>query len=158
MSESRLLGEREARAWCTYNKMREHLAAVLNQRLQRDSGLSEADYVILAALAEAPEGRLRALELRCQIGWEKSRLSHQVARMQQRGLVRKHLCPTDARSAEIEITPEGRAAIEAAAPTHIAAAREYFLDLLSPEQLDVLAEIGDIVLGHLARHTRPSSR
>src|SRR6187551_2609979 len=93
----RWLDEREQRAWRGYNQMQRRLTRVLGQRLTQDSGLSAADYELLVPLSEAADDRLRARDLARMVDWEKSRLSHQLTRMEQRGLVERRECPTDAR-------------------------------------------------------------
>jgi DNA-binding MarR family transcriptional regulator len=126
------------------------LAARLHRSLLRHTGLSLSDYEVLVHLSEAPEQRLRAFQLSAALQWEKSRLSHHLTRMEGRGLVARQGCTTDGRGAFVTLTPVGRAAIEAAAPTHVADVREAFVDVLTPEQLDAVAEISDAVLARLA--------
>ncbi|MBB0228767.1 MarR family transcriptional regulator [Streptomyces calidiresistens] len=147
--ERRWLDEREHRAWRSYLCLRRRLGARLNHHLWADSGMSEADYEILAVLSEHPEGRMSALALRCRLLWEKSRLSHQVRRMEERGLVAREANPADARSAVVRLTPEGRTAIEGAAPHRAERVREHFIDLLTPEELDTLTRIGERVAARL---------
>ncbi len=121
------------------------LSAALNRQLSRDSHLSTADYAVLVQLSESPEQRLRARDMVLAIGWEKSRLSHHIRRMESRGLVGREECPTDGRGAFITLTPTGRAARENAAPGHVSAVRSYFVDLLTPAQLESIAEIAEVV-------------
>ena len=119
------------------------------RELQRESGLSGPDYEVLVNLSEAPNGRLRAFELGRATQWEKSRLSHHISRMVDRGLVRRESCPTDSRGAFVALTAAGRKAIDAAAPLHVEHVRRLFIDSLTPEQLDALAEISEAVLAKL---------
>ncbi|MEV4617996.1 MarR family winged helix-turn-helix transcriptional regulator [Asanoa sp. NPDC049573] len=148
---TRPLSEREQRAWDGYRRMQGLLASQLNRQLLAETGLSDADFAILSALLAAPEHRLRGLALRCEVQWEKSRLSHHLGRMQTRGLVVREDCVEDSRGAVFRLTDAGRAAVEGAADDRLAAVRSYLLDLLTPEQLDALAEISDAVLGRLAQ-------
>lgn len=122
----------------------------LGSQLQRETGLSEADYEVLVNLSEVPGGQLRPSELGGATRWEKSRISHHVTRMESRGLVKRMPCPTDKRGALVVVTAAGRRAIERAAPHHVGHVREAFFDVLTPEQLDVLTEISDAVLARLA--------
>jgi DNA-binding MarR family transcriptional regulator len=85
--EPRWLDEREARVWRSYVGLRLHLEAELERRLVRDGGLSNAEFTLLVPLSESPGGLLRARDLGRLVGWERSRISHQVARMEKRGLV-----------------------------------------------------------------------
>ena len=149
MTSPRWLDEREQRAWRGYNQMQRRLTKVLGQHLWRDSGLSAADYELLVPLSEAADDQLRARDLARMVGWEKSRLSHQLTRMEQRGLVERRECPTDARGAFITLTEAGRAAIEGAAPQHVEAVREHFMDLLTEAEIAVLTGITGRVLDHL---------
>src|SRR5690606_13236297 len=151
MGDSTPLRPRELRAWTSYQRMSAALYAHLQQTLHRDTGLSWADYEVLRALHSSPEGRLPALDLRCALGWEKSRLSHQIRRMAERGLLCREPNPADARSAVVCILDKGRKAIEKAAPEYLARLRADFLNLLTPAQLDALTEISETVLTHLIR-------
>ena len=126
------------------------LAAALNRQLLRDSALSTADYEVLVVLSETPSGVLRAGELGRATGWEKSRLSHHLKRMVARGLVERRGCITDGRGLMVAITPHGLGTIERAAPGHVEAVRNYVIDLLTPAQLQVLAEVGEAVGTRLA--------
>jgi len=121
------------------------LAAALNRQLLADSALSTADYQVLVVLSETEGGQLRAGELGRATGWEKSRLSHHIKRMQARQLVERLDCSTDGRGLLVSITAEGRRAIEEAAPGHVRTVRDYVIDVLSTEQLEVLAAAGEAV-------------
>lgn len=146
---ARWLNEREEAAWRGLLSMQSQLTVELARRLAADSVLSYPDYEILVALTDQSNGRLRLFELADLLGWEKSRLSHHVGRMVDRGLVKKVSCRTDRRGAFVEATARGRREIEAAAPGHVAAVRELFVDRLTPEQLDAIAEGSHAVLAPL---------
>src|SRR5438132_5876095 len=87
MAEPRWLDERQQHVWQGYLHLNQDLLALLEQQLARESGLSGADYRVLHPLSEAPSGLLRARDLGREIGWDRSRLSHQLSRMEKRGLV-----------------------------------------------------------------------
>jgi DNA-binding MarR family transcriptional regulator len=140
-STTRWLTEREQAAWRGYVAMSARLAAQLNRDLQAAAGLSQADYAVLVQLSEHPDGRVRVLELARALGWEKSRLSHQLSRMQQRGLIGRSGCASDRRGSYIELTVDGRRTIEDAAPAHVESVRKWLFDNLSNEQVDVLQAI-----------------
>lgn len=146
MEETAWLDERQQRAWRLFLRMQMHLRSRIHQELQRHSGLSEADYEVLVVLSESPHGRMRVFEIGDELQWETSRLSHHLTRMERRGLVRREKCPTDQRGAYIVLTDAGRDAIVAAAPRHVADVRRYFIDAITPEQLDELADIAERVL------------
>jgi DNA-binding MarR family transcriptional regulator len=141
------LTERELRAWRTSFHMQELLRGRIEQQLQASSGLSNADYSVLALLSEAPGRRMRAYELSRVAGWEKSRLHHQLTRMCTRGLITRQRCGS--RGTDVVITAEGLAALEEAVPSHAQEVRRLFIDPLTPEQLDQLTEIAATILDHL---------
>jgi DNA-binding MarR family transcriptional regulator len=147
---SRWLSEEEQRAWRGLLRMTSQLNARMNRQLQQDYGISLADYEVLVVLSEAPEGRLRVFEVAGALAWEQSRVSHQLARMQRRGLITREDCPTDARGAFAVLTGAGRAAIERAAPAHVETVRQLVFDGLGRDQLIALAEITTGVLDRLA--------
>jgi DNA-binding MarR family transcriptional regulator len=155
MSEMRWLDERELRAWRSLQFMQMRLDGELARQLATDSGLSYPDYVVLVALTERSDGRMRLFELSDALGWEKSRLSHQVARMTDRGLVTKEKCDSDRRGAYVVVTGHGRRVIEAAAPGHVAAVRSLFVDRLTGEQLDAIGDAAESVLAALDEPAAP---
>lgn len=140
VAEPRWLDEREARLWRAFHDMRRNLDAVIDRQLS-DAGVSTADYQLLVPLSEATGDELRARDLGREVGWDRSRLSHQLRRMEERGLVRRRDCPTDARGTIIELTEAGRRALELAAPGHVETVRHAFIDLLSSEEVDTLTAI-----------------
>jgi DNA-binding MarR family transcriptional regulator len=151
MNDPRWLEPDEQRAWRRYLRMQSELTARLARQLQTESELSMADFEVLVNLTDVPEGRLRVTELARTLQWEKSRLSHHFARMERRGLVVREDCPSDARGAFVVLTPEGRAAIEAAAPGHVATVRRLMFDGLTPEQVATLDSIAVTVLDRIER-------
>jgi DNA-binding MarR family transcriptional regulator len=144
----RWLNEREREAWRNFTLMQFQLIALLGRRLA-DDGLSYQDYVVLAELSDRPDGQARFSDLGHQLGWEKSRVSHHVARMEARGLLVRVKCPTDQRGWNVMATDAGRAAIKAAAPAHVDAVRQNFIDLLTKEQIEMLNDIAARVLTKL---------
>ncbi|MFI6864825.1 MarR family winged helix-turn-helix transcriptional regulator [Streptomyces sp. NPDC050421] len=149
MDEPRWLDEHEQRAWRSLMKMQAGLSAYIERQLRTHSGLSSADYQVLAHLSEAPEGRLRSFALGDVLQWEKSRLSQHLTRMQNRDLIRRERCATDQRGAVVVITEQGRALVEAAAPLHLADVRNVLIDHVTPAQMDLLIELGDQVEARL---------
>ena len=145
----RWLNEREERAWRALQFMQMRLEAALARQLADDSDLSYPDYLVLVALTDRPDGRLRLFELAGLLGWEKSRTSHHVARMVDRGLVKKERCDSDRRGAYVVVTARGRGQIAAAAPGHVASVRRLFVDRLAPEQLDAIGDAAETVLAAL---------
>lgn len=147
--EPNWLSPREDRAWRAFMHAHHQLVAHLNRGLQ-ESGLSGADYEILAVLSGHDSERMPVHELCSTLDWEKSRVSHQVRRMENDGLISREPNPDDARSTMVRLMPAGRTAIETAAPRHVADVRRNFIDLLTPAELDMLAALNERVLRHLA--------
>lgn len=150
MGDVRWLDPDEREAWRNLQLMQFQLTATLSHELAETSGLSYQDYLVLAALTDRPQGRMRAFELGRELGWEKSRLSHHISRMVERGLVTREKCDTDQRGAFVVVTRQGRKAIEAAAPGHVAGVRRHFIDHVTPTQLRTLSTVARTVLGKLA--------
>ena len=146
---SRWLTEDEQRAWRGLLRMTAQLNVRMNRQLQDDYGVSLADYDVLVTLSEAPTGRRRVFEIVGALAWEQSRVSHQLGRMQRRGLVAREECPTDARGAFVVLTEAGRAAIERAAPAHVEMVRQLVFDGLSRDQLAALTAVSSRVLDRL---------
>ncbi|RZU73198.1 MarR family transcriptional regulator [Micromonospora kangleipakensis] len=155
MDAPRWLDEREERAWRGYRRMRRLLDLELARELAQDAGLSEPDYDVLSDLSETPDQRLRLSELADRMLWSRSRLSHHLTRMQQRGLVTREECASDGRGSVIALTPAGRRAIEAAAPGHVAAVRRHLIDLLTPDEIEALGALTHRVVDHLTAPARP---
>ncbi len=145
MVQPRWLDDDEKRVWKDFTLMQFQLFALIGRELS-DTGLSFQDYIVLAELSDRPDYQARLTDLGRQLGWEKSRISHQVTRMEQRNLVAKVKCPNDQRSYLITLTKTGRTAIQAAAPQHVDTVRRYFIDVLTPKQLQVLGQLTGAVL------------
>jgi DNA-binding MarR family transcriptional regulator len=94
---------------------------------------------------------LRSSELAAHIGWERSRLSHHLGRMERRGLIRREECATDSRGAEVVLEPAGSTAFHGATVPHLRAVRELFVDALTPEQVAAAGEIAEALRAHLSR-------
>lgn len=133
------LNDREMRAWIGYRRMRLLLDLRLGRDLAARSGLSEPDYDVLSSLSEADGRRMRLSELASHMRWSKSRLSHHITRMQQRGLVSREECADDGRGSMLTLTPKGLQAIVEAAPGHVASVREHMFDLMSEDEIEALA-------------------
>src|SRR5207237_2655853 len=155
MAKPRWLDEREAHLWRSWLRLNQELLSVLEEQINRDGGLSGADYAVLVPLSAAPDGMLRARELGREILWDRSRLSHQLGRMEKRGLVVREECAEDARGAMVRMTDAGRTAIERAAPGHVAAARRCFFDLASNSDVGQLPTALDCALASRDRDYRP---
>ncbi|MEV5150312.1 MarR family transcriptional regulator [Streptomyces sp. NPDC052727] len=145
----RWLTPEEQHAWRSFIRLHDKLRGRLSRSLQAESNVSATDFAVLVELTDVPDGRRRFQELARALEWEKSRMSHHIARMVKRGLVVREECPEDGRGAFVVITEEGRAMIEAAAPRHVEAVRELFLDHVTPAELRTLAQISERVVEKL---------
>jgi DNA-binding MarR family transcriptional regulator len=141
------LTEEQQRVWRGYLEMVSRLQTAMNRQLQRDCGLSLADYDVLVALNE--RGTSRINELGDVLAWEQSRLSHQLRRMRERGLVLRHGSDDDRRGATVEITSAGRAALDAAAPGHVDLVRSVVFDGLSAAQLRAFGSVVELVTSRI---------
>jgi DNA-binding MarR family transcriptional regulator len=140
MNTTRWLDASEQRMWRAWLEVMRLLPDELEDRLQQRHGLNLTDYQVLVELSEAEHGQLRMTELAYRTSLSKSRLSHQIGRMEKVGVVTRRDCNSDRRGAFAVITEEGWAVLRAVAPGHVADVRELMLDLLSPEQVEVLAD------------------
>lgn len=152
MADTRWLDDDEQRAWRNYLRMNKVLESALARELQADSQLSLPDFEVLVSLTDVDDARLRVSALAQALQWEKSRLSHQIARMARRGLVAREECPDDGRGAFVVLTPDGRAAIESAAPAHVETVRQLFFDVLSDDDVVALESLSHRVLRRLEDH------
>ncbi|MEU9606524.1 MarR family transcriptional regulator [Streptomyces sp. NPDC048057] len=145
----RWLSPEEQDAWRSFVTLQEKLVARLSRQVQTESDLSAADYMVLVKLTDVPDGRLRFLDLARAAQWEKSRMSHHVARMLKRGLVTKEECADDGRASIVAVSPAGREAIAVAAPHHVEAVRRMFIDPLTPEELATFARLAKRILARV---------
>jgi DNA-binding MarR family transcriptional regulator len=129
------LSAAELQAWRAFMSVQMRMNYEMNRQLQSDSDLSLADYHVLNALTDAPGGRLQVSDLAALIGWERSRASHQLRRLCERGLTERVPSEDDGRATDAILTKAGREAIEAAAPDHVALVRRLFFDPLPDELL-----------------------
>jgi DNA-binding MarR family transcriptional regulator len=150
----RLPTAEQLRIWRDFIETAEALRSELASRLQSEASLSPGDYVVLLALSEAPGSRLRSSDLAAAIGWERSRLSHHLGRMERRGLIRREECVADSRGAEVVLDPAGGEAFRGATFPHLRAVRELFVDALTPEQLAAAGEVAKALRAGLASSSR----
>jgi DNA-binding MarR family transcriptional regulator len=124
------------------------LRRILGAELQ-ETGLSPGDYQVLLALSEADRRRLRSSELAAMIDWERSRLSHHLGRMEQRGLIDRHPCAVDSRGAEVALTEEGARMFRGATAPHMRSIKRHFADALTPQQFEALSDVLQALREHL---------
>ena len=145
----RWLDVEEQKAWRAWLYSAQLLLDRLDRELTHETGISHPYYEILVALSETPGRALRMSQLADRCLWSRSRLSHAVSRLEERGWVRRQVCEADGRGQLAVLTDEGFAALEAAAPVHVEGVRTHLFDQLTPEQVAQLREIGETLLRHL---------
>ncbi|MFK0255645.1 MarR family winged helix-turn-helix transcriptional regulator [Streptomyces sp. NPDC090445] len=157
MSESgpRWLTDSEQDAWYAWRRMFPLVNAEIARDLTQNSGLSEADYDVLSVLGSTDGHRLRISALAELMQWSRSRLSHQLTRMEQRGIVRREEVAGDGRGAEVVLTPFGVDTIMTAAPLHVESVRRHLIDALTPEQLRTFAEVGELLRERMGVTRKP---
>lgn len=143
------LDDEERAAWLRLIGVVELLPGVLDAQLRNDSGLTHYEYFVLAMLSEAPDRTLRMTGLAQLTNATLPRLSHVAKRLEDRGLLTRTPCPDDGRATNAVLTDAGFAALDAAAPGHVATVRSFVVDALTREQLDQLRAIGDALLDRL---------
>ncbi|HET9022482.1 MAG TPA: MarR family transcriptional regulator [Ornithinibacter sp.] len=158
MDDTPWLSAEEQRLWRGWLALNAALPAALHRDLQADAGLSLPDFDVLVRLTEADDGRIRVSELARSLSWERSRLSHHVARMQRRGLVDREDCVDDGRGAFVVLTDAGRRAIEAAAPHHVRTVRRLVFDALEEGDVAVLTDLVERVLARVSQDLRTAGR
>ncbi|MFE0423102.1 MarR family winged helix-turn-helix transcriptional regulator [Streptomyces sp. NPDC058953] len=149
-----------ATRWLTDDEQltwRAHLdvSRLLMHQLEKDLqpfGLTNNDYEILVNLSESPELRMRMSDLAAATLQSKSRLSHQITRMETSGLVRRENCESDRRGLYAVLTDHGMETMRKVAPYHVASVRRHFIDLMTPEALADLRESLTPVAEHLRGH------
>src|SRR5919199_6044791 len=149
VAEPRWLDAEEQKAWRAWLYGTLLLQDQLDRELTRATGISHAYYEILVQLSEAPGRMLRMSQLAERSLSSRSRLSHAVSRLEERGWVRRQVCEEDGRGQLAVLTDEGFAALQAAAPVHVEGVRTHLFDQLSPDQVAALRSIGETLMRHL---------
>jgi DNA-binding MarR family transcriptional regulator len=148
--DPRWLDDREQRAWWAFLDLWRGLGAGMERQLA-ESGVSGADFQVLAPLGEASGEPLRPRDLSAATGWDRSRLAHQLRRMERRGLIIRQEHPDDGRGTLVRLTDAGWKALRHAAPGHVAWVRTHFIGLLADDELEMLTAISARVLAGLDR-------
>lgn len=143
------LDEEERSAWLSLMAVVELLPGVLDTQLRDDAALSHFEYLVLAMLSEAPKRTLRMTALAARTNATLPRLSHVVARLEQRGFVERRACPEDRRATNAWLTKAGWKKVVATAPGHVTAVRHHVFDALTPAQVKQLREIGAAILARI---------
>src|SRR3954466_1473641 len=149
VGKPRWLDAEEQKAWRAWLYSSLLLQDRLDRELTHETGISHAYYEILVALSETPGRALRMSVLADRCLSSRSRLSHAVSRLEERGWVRRQVCEGDGRGQLAVLTDDGFAALEAAAPIHVEGVRSHLFDQLTPEQVAHMRDLGETLLRHL---------
>ncbi|MFA7324115.1 MAG: MarR family transcriptional regulator [Candidatus Nanopelagicales bacterium] len=143
------LSEEQQKIWRSWMSATALLPEQLGRDLQRDSGLTNADYEILVWLSEFPDRRIRMSDLADRTLSSRSRLSHQIDRMERAGLVSREVCENDRRGSFAVLTDKGWELLVSAAPAHVESVRRHLVDVLTPEEFEALGRACSKVSEHL---------
>ncbi|WP_434438762.1 MarR family winged helix-turn-helix transcriptional regulator [Lentzea sp. E54] len=145
MENARWLSEEESNAWHHFVQAYHLLERQIEQQLQRDAGLSHAQYNVLIVLSEQPGNRMRMTELARRVVVSKSSLTYQIGKLEKSGLVRREPHESDERGIVAVLTDAGRELLRTTAPGHVETVREYLIDLFTAEQLAQLGSFMKVV-------------
>ena len=138
MADPRTLRPEQWELWDVWVRAQRRLDRELDRALQRDYGISKTEFSLLVTLHRAPGGRLRVREIAESLSWDKSRVAHQLTRMENRELVEPAKSESSGRRTGIGLTAKGREAVQNAIQGHAGNLRRYFFDTLTPEQADAI--------------------
>ena len=144
--------ELDSKAWRAFHKIGTSLLPHLGRQITNHSGISGAEYVVLVALSELPAASINLNRLATSLGWEISRMSHQISRMDEAGLVKKAKNLEDSRCFDVSITAKGRKIAEAAIPLQSQEINHCFSEVLTQAQMKSLIEISEAISSHMKEH------
>ena len=145
MTRTRWLDEEEMRAWHAFLAASALVDRRLDQQLKEDAGISHLQYEILVRLSAKCDHEMRMTELADALLNSKSGLTYQVSQLEKAGLVRRRSCTSDDRAVFAVLTPAGEELLARAAPGHVALVRQLLIDVLTPEQLEAIADgLGEV--------------
>lgn len=136
--QPRWLNDGEQELWRLMLAASRKVDRVIDETLQAGSNLSSSEFAVLVSLSEAEGKELRLRDLCAVLDWDRSRTSHQVTRMQRRGLITKCKSPGDARGVLVKLTDDGLTRVTHAAPDHVESVRRIIFDHLEPEDIAAL--------------------
>lgn len=145
----RWLSEEERAAWLATAAIMITLPAALDARLQQQSDLSLFEYMVLSVLSERADRTMRMSDIAAGVSASLSRLSHVATRLEKQGLLRRSRVPGAGRRTDATLTDAGYAKVVAAAPDHVTAVRDFFVDALTPDDVAVMQRIGVAVAGRI---------
>ena len=146
------MAELDSRAWRAFHKIGSSLLPHLSRQITNHSAITGAEYVVLVALSELTSPNVNLNRLATGLGWETSRMSHQISRMEENGLVKKSRNPDDSRCFDVSITSKGRKIAESAIPLQSKEINHCFSEVLTKDQLRSLIEISEAITKHMKEH------
>jgi DNA-binding MarR family transcriptional regulator len=141
--------ELDSRAWRAFHKIGTSLLPHLSRQITQHSGITAAEYVVLVSLSELPVPEISLNRLATNLGWEISRMSHQISRMEESGLVKKTRNSEDSRSFNVSITLKGRKVADSAIPLQSKEINHCFSEVLTKQQMETLIEISEVIAQHM---------
>jgi len=144
--------ELDSKAWRAFHKIGTSLLPHLGRQITNHSGISGAEYVVLVSLSEFTEPSVNLNRLAQGLGWEISRMSHQISRMEAAGLVKKTKNLADSRCFDVSITARGKKIAEAAIPLQSKEINHCFSEVLTQSQMKALIEISEAISNHMKEH------
>ena len=149
MTEPRWLSAVDQKAWRSYLNGSQLLSTQLDKELREKHGIGLPEYEILVRLSEHEERTMRMALLATDTTISRSRLTHSVARMEKRGLLERSAIPEDGRGVNCVMTEAGWQLLQTAAPDHVSRVRSHLVDLLDPEEMEILGRIFTKVFDHM---------
>jgi len=137
------LSPQELRVWHAFRLMHEDVLARVGWDIAQATGLSGSEFAVLSRLAGPGKGEMRQQVLARMMDWDKSRLSHQLTRMQERSLIERRR--VDGKTVLIVLTKLGREKLDAARPVHAASVRRNLLSRLTQEQIDTIVRVSNLL-------------
>ena len=144
--------ELDSKAWRAFHKIGTSLLPHLGRQITSHSGISGTEYIVLVALSELTVPNVNLNRLARGLGWEISRMSHQITRMEDVGLVKKTRSTTDSRCFDVSITAKGRKIAGSAIPQQSKEINHCFSEVLTQDQMKALIEISDAISAHMREH------
>jgi len=141
--------ELDSKAWRAFHKIGTSLLPHLGRQISNHSGISAAEYIVLVALSELTVPNVNLNRLAQSLGWEISRMSHQISRMEEGGLVKKTRSSTDSRCFDVSITAKGRKIAESAISLQSKEINHCFSEVLTQDQMNALIEISEVISKHM---------
>ncbi|ALF58183.1 MarR family transcriptional regulator [Corynebacterium pseudotuberculosis] len=140
MTNPRWLNDEEQSLWRLMLAVNRKVSRGIDETLQLGSGLTSSEFAVLVNLSESPDHIIRLRDLCASLNWDRSRTSHQIIRMEKRGLVVKKRCPDDGRGVYVQLTREGEERLRSAAPGHVEVVRKLVFDPMGPGHVATLRD------------------